>query len=124
MFFHAWAASYLRFLSDWCYNCNVYGIIIGLDVGTELVSLDGSCDGSNYVNLEGLLLGGSLGHTDGKFYVSEEGIKLGSTGGKVLVTILRNVDWIIPGVDVATEMGSLDESFDGSNYGNSWGFIS
>ena len=35
---------------------NVHGITLGLDVRTELSSLDGSVDGYNYGKLEGLLL--------------------------------------------------------------------
>ena len=35
----------------------VGGIIVGIDVGTELVSLDGSFGGSNDGKLEVLLLG-------------------------------------------------------------------
>ena len=35
-------------------------IILGLDVGTELGSLDGSFDGYNDSKLKGLLLGDSL----------------------------------------------------------------
>ena len=73
---------------------DVYGITIGIDVGTYLGSLDGSLDRSYYVNIQGLLLVGSLGYTDGKVLGSYEGIKLGLSAGKVLVTILVNVDGI------------------------------
>ena len=45
-------------------------------------------------------------------------IKLGSTDGKVLDIVLRNVDIITLGIDIGTELGFLDESFDGSNEGN------
>ena len=38
---------------------------------------------------------------------SDEGIKLGLFGGKVISTILGNVDGIILGIDVGTELGSL-----------------
>ena len=41
-------------------------ITLGIDVGTELGYLDGSCNDSNDGNLEGLLVGYSLGYTDGK----------------------------------------------------------
>ena len=63
------------------------------------------------------MLGGSLGSTYGKAIGSDEGIKLVSTGGKVFVTILVNVDRITLGIDVEIEMGSLDGYFDGSNDG-------
>ena len=46
---------------------------------------------------------------------SAEDIKLVSTDGKVHVTIIGNVDVITLGLDVGTDMGSLDVSFDGSN---------
>ena len=38
-----------------------------------------------------------------------------TTYGKVLGTIFGNVDVITLGIDVGTDMGSLDVSFDGSN---------
>ena len=44
---------------------NVDGIILGIDVGTDLGYLDGSLDGYNNDNIEGLSLGGSLEYTDG-----------------------------------------------------------
>ena len=96
---------------------NVDGIILGLDVGTKLGSLDGSFDGSNDLNLEGLLLGGSLVYTDGKVLGSDEGIKLESTDGKCFVTILGNVDRITLWLNIGTNLGFLDGSFDGSNEG-------
>ena len=96
---------------------NVDGIILGVDVGTYMGSLDGFFDGSNDGNIEGLLLVGSLGYTYGKFLGSNEGTKLGCTGGKVSATIFRKVDIITLGIDIGTEMGFLDVSFDGSNYG-------
>ena len=58
--------------SNWDGKCigtilvNVDIITLGIDVGTELGSLYRSFDGSNYGNLEVLLLGISLGSTDGK----------------------------------------------------------
>ena len=94
---------------------NVYVIILGLDVVSELGYLYGSFDGSNDVKLEGLFIGGSLVSTDGKFIGSDEGIKLGYTGGKVLGTIFGGVDGITLGIDVGTYLGSLEVSFDSSN---------
>ena len=46
---------------------------------------------------------------------SDEGIKLGlyDSDGEVLGTIPVNVDGITLGLDVGTELGSLDGSFDG-----------
>ena len=71
---------------------NVDGITLFIDVGTYLVYSYVSFDGSNYGKLEELLIWGSLVYTDGKVFSSDEGIKLGSNGGKVLGTILRNID--------------------------------
>ena len=50
---------------------NLDGTTLGVDVGTELVSLDVSFDGSNYVKLEGLFLGDSLGCPNGKVLGSD-----------------------------------------------------
>ena len=47
----------------------------------------------------------------------DEGIKLGLSGVKVIGTILGNVDIIAPGFVIGTDMGYLDESFDGYDYG-------
>ena len=91
---------------------NVDVITLGLDVGTYLDSLDGSFDGSNYSKIWVLLIVDSLGSTDGKVIGSDECIKLGSTDGKFLGTILGNVDGIILGLDVGTELVYLDGSFD------------
>ena len=46
---------------------------------------------------------------------SDEDIKLGLSDGKVIGTILGNVDGITLGIDVRTEMDYLDGSFDGSS---------
>ena len=59
---------------------------------------------------DGLVLGTIFGNVDVISCFS-----LGSTDGNVLVTILRNVDGITLGIDVVTELSSLDGSFDGSN---------
>ena len=67
---------------------NVDGIKLGIDVGKELVSLDGFLDGSNDVNIEGLLLGDSLGSTYGNVFGSDKGITLGCNYVKVIGTIL------------------------------------
>ena len=48
---------------------------------------------------------------------SDKGIKLGSTDGKVLGTVLVNIDGITLVLDIGTELGFLDGSFDGSNDG-------
>ena len=60
---------------------------LGINVGTRLVSLDGTFDGSNDVKLEVLLLGDSLRYAYGKVIGYDEGIKVGSTYDKVLSTI-------------------------------------
>ena len=96
---------------------HLYVIILRLDFGIEMVSLDISLHVLNDGNIEGVLLGDSLRYTDGKVIGSNEGIKLGLSDGKVLSTILGDVDGIILGLDVGTELGSLDGSFDGYNYG-------
>ena len=81
---------------------NVDVITLGIDVVTELGSLDESFDGSNDVKLEVLLLGGLLGFTDGKVLGSDEGIKTGSTDVNMLGTIIVNVDGITLSIDVGT----------------------
>ena len=93
----------------------VNGIIVGLDVGKKLCSLVGSFYGSNVGNLEVLLIWGSLWYFDGKVLVSDEGFKQGLSDGKVIVTILWNVDVIIVGLYVGRDLGSL--------YGSFWRFL-
>ena len=78
---------------------NVGGITIELNDGTYMVSLDGYFDGSNDGKLEVLFIGESLV----------------STGGKVLGTIIGNVDEITLDIYVGTEIGYLDEYFDDRN---------
>ena len=85
---------------------NVYWIKLEIDVGKEMVSLDGFLDGSNYGNIEGLFLGDSLGSTYGNVFGSDKGITLGCNDVKVIGTILWNVDGIILGIDVGTELDS------------------
>ena len=51
---------------------NVDEITLGLDIGTVVISLDGSFDSSNNGKLEGLFLGDSMGFTDGKVIGSDE----------------------------------------------------
>ena len=58
------------------------------------------------------MIGCSLGYTDGKVPGLYEVIKLELFDGKVIGTILENVDVITHGVDVRTYPGSLDGSFD------------
>ena len=65
-------------------------------------SLDVSFYGYNDDKIQGLLHGDSLVYTDSKVHGSDECIKLGCTDGKVLDTILGNVDGIILGLDVGT----------------------
>ena len=96
---------------------NVDGITLGIDVGTEMRYLDGYFDGSNYGNIEVILIGDSMGYTDGKVLGSDEGIKLVLFYGEVIDTILVNIDGITLGIDVGTELGYLYGSFDGSNDG-------
>ena len=105
----------MSFLSAWYYTWNVGGITLGIDIGTDLGSLDGFIDGSNDGKLERLFLGDSLGYTDSKLHGSDKGIKLGIYYGKVLSTILWDVHGITLGIDVGTDLVSLDGLFNGSN---------
>ena len=61
------------------------------------------------------MLGGSLVSTDSKVIGSDEGIKLISTDVKVLRNIPGNVNGIKLVINVGTELGTLDGSFDISN---------
>ena len=104
---------------------NLDGTTIGIYVGTDMESLDVSFDGSNYGKLEGLFIVYSMGYTGGKVLGSNERIKLVLSGGKMLRTILVNLDGIALGLDVGTEIGYLDGSLDVSNHGKLEGlFIS
>ena len=90
---------------------DAYGIILGIDAGTEMGSFDQSFDGSNVGKIDGLFIGDSLGSTDGKVHGSDEGIKLVLFGGKMLGTILDNVDGIIltpPNIHPATMASTPD----------------
>ena len=102
---------------------NVYGFRVGIDVGTGLVYLSGSFDGSYYGMLEILLLLKLLGSTDIKVLGSNKSIKLRSTDVIVIGTILGNVYGIKRVLDVGKDLGSLDGSFDGSNDGNIQGLL-
>ena len=79
---------------------NVDGTTLGIDVETELGSLDGSFYGSNDYKHESLFFGDSLVYTDGKVLGYDEGIKLGLFDGKVTGTIIGNVYAITLGIDV------------------------
>ena len=94
---------------------NVDGIALDIDVGTNMGSLDWFFDDYKYNKLEGLLLVYLLGYTDDKVCGYNEGIEMVSTDVKVLGTLLWDVDEITLEVDVGTDMGFLDGSFDGSN---------
>ena len=96
------------------------GIVLGIDVGTELGYLYGSFGDSTDGNLEGLLLVGSLVSTDDKVLGFYEVVKLGLFDGEVIGTILGDVGGITLGIDVVTELVSLDGSFGGII---SWEFI-
>ena len=93
------------------------GIALRINIGTELRSIDGFFDVSNDGKLENLLLVESLGSSGGKVLSSDEDIKLGLYGGKIIGTIIKNVDGITLWIDVGTELCSLDGSFDVSNDG-------
>ena len=62
--------------------------MIGIDVGTDLVFLCSSFDGSNDSMLGSLLLVNAIGSTDGKVFCFNEAIKLVFSDDKVLVTII------------------------------------
>ena len=68
---------------------NVYGITLGIDIGTDMGFFDVSFDDCNDDKLEGLLIEGSLVSADGKIIGYDEGITLGSTYSKVLVTMIE-----------------------------------
>ena len=90
----------------------------GVDVGREIGYLDGYFGGSNHSKIEGLSLGDSLGSTDGEVLGSDEGVKLGLSDGKFLGIILFDAVGITRGLDVGTDMVSLNESYDGYIDGN------
>ena len=69
------------------------------------------------------MLGCLLVSTYGKVLFSDEGIKLVLFDGKLLVTILGNVDDITIEIDVGTDLGSLDGSLGGSNDVNLEGLL-
>ena len=74
-------------------------------------------DGSNDGNIQGLLLGYLLGCNDCKIFGFDGGIIIISTGGIGFGPLLGDVDGSTVGMDVVTEMGSSDMSFDGFNHG-------
>ena len=82
-----------------------------------MLSLNGSFDGYNDGNLEGLLLKKFLVSTGVKVLGYDEGIKLEFSHGVELFNIPLNVYGIKIRIGIGTDMGSLDESFDGSNDG-------
>ena len=55
------------------------------------------------------MIGDSLGFTDGDVIRSDEVIKLLSTDNKDFGTTIKDVDGITLGIDVGTELESLDE---------------
>ena len=93
---------------------NVYGMTILIEVGPELVSLDGSFYGSNNNKLEGLLFGESLASNNGKVVVYDESIKLVLSIGKRLDNILGIGYGILFGMNERTETFSLHGSYDSS----------
>ena len=54
------------------------------------------------------MLGVSLGYSEGKVICYDEGTYLESSGCKMLCTIPGYVDGVKIGLDVGTEIGSLD----------------
>ena len=63
------------------------------------------------------MLEDSLVSTDDKVVGSDEGIKLVLSDGNVIGTILINLYGIILGIDVGTELVSLDGSYEVFNHG-------
>ena len=102
---------------------NVDVITLGIDVGTDLTSSTRSFGCSNHGKLDRFWLRGALRPTGGKVLGSDEVIKIGSTNGNVPGTILGNLERIILGIDVGTELGSSYVSFDGPNGGNLEGLL-
>ena len=102
---------------------NVYGITLGHDVRIDQGFLDGSFDGYKNDKLEELLIGDSLVYNFDKLFGSNKGIKLGLYHGKGIGNIIVNVDRITLGIDVETELSSLDGSLHGSNDGNIEGLL-
>ena len=94
---------------------NVDEIIFGCDVGTELDSFDESFDGSNDNNLQGSFLEDLLRSIDVKVHGNEKCINIGLFDGKLLHTILGDLDGITLVFDVGTDLGYLDGPFDGLN---------
>ena len=76
-----------------------------------------SFDGYNNIKIKGFFPRGRIEYTEDKVLGYDEGIKLVLSYGKVIGTLLVNVDVIIRGIDVGTDLGSLYGSFDGSIYG-------
>ena len=87
---------------------NIDEILFGLDVETDLGYLNRSFDTSNDGNFEGFLIRDLLWSTYGKVIGFDEGIKQRYTDGKVIRTILGNVDGITLRLDVKLKLGSLD----------------
>ena len=69
------------------------------------------------------MLSDRLGSLDGIELGKNGGNEIGFSYGKVLDTILGNVDRISHGLDIKTDLGSLDGSFDVSNDGNIEGLL-
>ena len=93
-------------------------IILGLNVVTDLGSLEGSFDGAYDVNLDKVLFEGLLGYTSGKLLGSDEGIKLVASGGEVVGTLMEDVYVTLLVLDVSSQLDYLDGYYVGSNYGN------
>ena len=93
------------------------GITLGIDFGTEIGAIEVSYYDSKDVKAEGLLFGGTLGYTHGKVLGSVERIELVLSVVELFGTIFGNVNEITLGIDVGTELGSLDVSFYGYNHG-------
>ena len=75
----------------------------------------GSADGIVLGSYVGIKMGSTVS-TDGNVLGSDKDNKLGVTDCKVLGNILEILDGITLGLDIGTELISLDESFDGFNY--------
>ena len=86
-------------------------------------SLDVSFGGFNYGKLEGFILGDSLRSIDGKVLGSDEDIKLVLSEGKLIVTILGDLDVIILGLDVGTDLGAYVGYFYDTHYGKLEGLL-
>ena len=96
---------------------------LGTYDGTDIVLQEGSTKRTTGGKLEDLFLGDWLGSLDVIELGTNVDKELGLSDGKVLGTTLENGDRIILVIDIGTELGYLNVSFDGSNDGKLEGLL-